>query len=52
MLRNGGWVKAREMRRAEGMQWSIPLLINAYLVPHTHVHMNCNIIKYLIKRIF
>jgi hypothetical protein len=25
---------------------------NAYLVPHTHVHMNCNIIKYLIKHIF
>ena len=28
MLRNGGRVRAREMRRAEGMQWSIPLLIS------------------------
>ena len=35
-----------------GVYLCLSLPVNAYLVPHTHVHMNCNIIKYLIKRIF
>src|ERR1700691_3524357 len=35
-----------------GVCLCLSLPVNAYLVPHTHVHMNCNVIKYLIKRIF
>ena len=53
MLRNGG--RTREMRRAEGldaMGYCLSLPVNVYLVPHAHVHVDCNIIKYLIKHIF
>src|ERR1700683_5727643 len=35
-----------------GVCLCLSLPVNAYLVPHTHVHMNYNIIKCLIKHIF
>jgi len=35
-----------------GVYLCLSLPVNAHLVPHTHIHMNCNIIKYPIKRIF
>jgi hypothetical protein len=47
MLRDGGRVRVRNMRRAGGWDamgcastyFSLYLLVNAYFVPHTHVHM-------------
>jgi hypothetical protein len=49
MLRNGRRVRAREMKGVEGWNEIGMLLlsfsVNAYLVPHTHVQMNCNIIN-------
>ena len=46
------WVIQTHALPYNGVCLCLSLPVNAYLVPHIHVHMNCNIIKYLIKTHF